>query len=179
MMKFARITLWIFATLFSAKSLSQAQPNTESAIEIRVTFLYHIINYSRWQSETSALTFCVLEDLNSPKYLPMLTSVAFSNGSQTPISMRAIERVEEVTKKQCNYLFVDKDNESEQLFQQLAQLNQSVVSIGESSRFVDSGGMMSLVEEFNKIKIYINRDKYKSAPIKFSARLLKHANFTG
>ncbi|GAB5382491.1 MAG: hypothetical protein Alis3KO_39060 [Aliiglaciecola sp.] len=179
MIIYYRIIVIVCALLCSLKLFAQAQPNNESATKIRATFMFHIVNYSRWQSEFAELTFCVLEERQSQKYFSMLTSNEFKGASEKPISILNVDRIEDTLEKQCNYLFVDSVNESDDVFRQLNELERSVVSIGETSRFVDRGGMMSLVEEFKKIKIYINRDKYKSAPTKFSARLLKYAKFTG
>lgn len=179
MINWVRLTMLSCAILFSAATLSQAQPNADSATEIRVTFIYHIINYSRWQSEMNDVTFCVLEPKTSQKYLSTLKSEPFMGASKKTVSMKSVNHIEETKTENCHYLFVDKNSESKQVYSHLQRLKPSTISIGETSKFIEQGGTMSLIEEFNKIKIYINRDNYKSAPAKFSARLLKYANFTG
>ncbi|WJG09727.1 YfiR family protein [Aliiglaciecola sp. LCG003] len=152
----------------------------QETTKIRSTFMMHIVNYSRWDAigTPNKLNFCLLEKKPN-KYFSLLTSPNFGARTKFDLNFRLLKDFSETETLHCHYLFVDRSSESAALYAQLNALKRNMVTIGESSEFIDHGGLMSLIEEFDKIKIYINRERYKAISVKLSSILLKFANFTG
>lgn len=165
----------------SATVKAQQSEDFSSATTIRSTFLMHIVNYSRYDkdnTQSSAIPFCFLEQ-QSTTYYQTIFDKGLSRSTLHPIEIVQVVDADDALNKQCRYLFVDEQSETDLFISQMPQLNKTMVTIGETRNFIKSGGLMSLVEQVDKIKIVISKDVYETSPVKFSALLLKHANFTG
>ncbi|GAC13763.1 YfiR family protein [Aliiglaciecola lipolytica] len=149
-----------------------------STISIRSTFFIHVINYSRWENEPVDLKFCLIEDASNKHFL-MLQNAGLIDRSEKNINLQRVQSLSQAIEHHCHYIFVDEVNESLTLVKELKQTSLSIVTIGETASFIKNGGLMSLIEEYDKIRIYINKDQYEVSPVKFSARLLKYAKFSG
>ncbi len=72
----------------------------------------------------------------------------------------------------CHVLFIG-EGEKGQLASVLANVKGSpVLTVGESERFVNEGGMIGFSLEENKIRFEINLESAEKANLKISARLL-------
>ncbi|WP_342806611.1 YfiR family protein [Alteromonas sp. M12] len=149
-----------------------------SATSIRSTFFLHVVNYSKWQQSFMSLKFCLIEQESQKHYL-MLNESDLLNHNKKQIQLQQVDSLPTAIEQGCNYIFVDKSSESKTLYKDLKQTSLSIVTIGETISFIKNGGLLSLIEEYDKIRIYINKEQYADSPVKFSARLLKYANFTG
>ncbi len=168
------LILWLSAWLIWRPAIAQ---ESSAEIDIRGTFMLHIVNYTLDENNNNK-TFCLMESNERP-YQTFLLQKQQAGIYTDTLTISPISKVDEAVEKQCDYLFVAEEFESPELFQQIREINDRVMTIGESFDFVNKAGVLSLVERAQKIKILIQRDRYRSCPIKFSARLLKYANFTG
>lgn len=72
----------------------------------------------------------------------------------------------------CHVLFIGED-EKGQLASLLANMKGSpILTVGESERFVNQGGIIGFCLEENKIRFEINLDSAEKAQLRISARLL-------
>ncbi|GAA0856576.1 YfiR family protein [Aliiglaciecola litoralis] len=178
-----KIKFVIFCMLVLLSKFALAQSNIDRGtygldVSIRATFMLHIVNYSRWDNPSNKQNFCLLEQ-DGGKYYQELVKDDFAKSAKVALNVVQINTLPEAYVQKCHYLFIDQANESDDIFQQLETANKQMVTIGESPQFVNQGGLMSLVSEYDRVKIYISRNKYKTSSVKFSARLLKFANFSG
>lgn len=160
--------------------LSHGQIAENSPQSIRLDFMLHIVNYSLLTNDQTRqpLGFCFYEGADSA-YFDFMRRPEFKNDAKVPLKVLKVESLNQETVSNCSYLFISKEKESAEIYNQVKLLNGNTVTIGETTKFVKSGGQISLVEITNKIKIVIHRTQYQNSPVKFSARLLRYANFTG
>lgn len=87
------------------------------------------------------------------------------------------ERLRNLT--QCHVLFIA-DLEKNLLLQVFADIkSHPVLTIGEAEEFMDSGGMVGMINTDNKIQLYVDLGKVKLAGLTISSNLLKLANIIG
>ncbi|MEP4891263.1 MAG: YfiR family protein [Aliiglaciecola sp.] len=173
----SRIIIFIIVT-WSTIVYAQNNDFDVSPTSIRSTFFLHVVNYSEWQQRYTSLKFCLIEQASQKHYL-MLQKSELLTRDKKQIDLQPVDSLSSALEQRCNYIFVDKTRESKILEEDLKQTSLSIVTIGETINFLNNGGLVSLVEEYGKIKIYINKQQYANSPVKFSARLLKYTNFTG
>lgn len=172
------LPLTLLISCLSSKAVAE---QSAEAVSIRTTFMLHIVNYtlSTTTNEAAAVgSFCFLEQAPFV-YHSALNRQHLLTSTKVPLEVNLVESVEQAKNQQCRYLFVGKEKENPELFAQISQANETIITIGESYDFVAQAGIIGLVEKAQKIKIVINREHYKGGSVKFSARLLKYANFTG
>jgi len=91
---------------------------------------------------------------------------------ETYSSVEAITKLADETNKTCHILFVSQ-SESGKLGRIFAGLKgRHILTVGESDRFCQSGGIIQFVIVENRIRFIINQDAAKAAKIKLSATLL-------
>ena len=87
-------------------------------------------------------------------------------------SVEGIIKLAEEKNKICHILFVSQ-SESGKLGRIFAGLKgRHILTVGESDRFCQSGGIIQFVMVENKVRFIINQDAAKAAKIKLSAALL-------
>ena len=91
---------------------------------------------------------------------------------ETYSSVEGITKLADETNRTCHILFVSQ-SESGKLGRIFAGLkDRHILTVGESDRFCQSGGIIQFVIVENKIRFIINQDAAKAAKIKLSATLL-------
>ncbi|MDO6695803.1 YfiR family protein [Aliiglaciecola sp. 3_MG-2023] len=176
-MMISRLAIFIIVT-WSAIVYAHNNDFEVTPTSIRSTFFLHVVNYSQWQQRFTSLKFCSMEQAPQQHY-QILQKSDLVTKNNLKIDLQLVNTFSDAIEQRCNYIFIDKSQESKLLYKDLKQTSLSIVTIGETIAFLRNGGLVSLIEENGKIKIYINKQQYANSPVKFSARLLKYANFTG
>ena len=88
-----------------------------------------------------------------------------------------LDDISEVSSQHCQALFISKDRESSDTYAAIKALNLSVLLIGESSSFVEHGGLLAIVSMQSKMRILVNKELLEASSLKISSRLLRLAKF--
>lgn len=102
---------------------------------------------------------------------------ASKTASGQPVSIRRISGTEGID--QCHVIFIGgSDRKRVQAVLQAAG-SQPVLTVGESDKFTDSGGIVSLVVKDDRVQVEVNLAAARSAGLSISSRLLRIASIRG
>lgn len=178
-------TLWVSAgkvlarILVAACALSarvpqagaQSEPPTE--YQIKAAFLYNFAKFVEWPADTFA-------DPHAPIVLGIMGEDPFGSVLDKMVLSKTVNGRGLVIKRlkpgpdlrNCHILFIS-SSEKKHLAQILESLKgSSVLTVGETDRFVQSGGVVNFILEENKVRFEINVDATARARLKISSKLL-------
>lgn len=153
-----------------------AQDSAPTEYQIKAAFLYNFAKFVEWPP-------AVFSETNSPIVIGILGENPFGNDlvktvrdktlNNRPLVIKEFHSPVEATN--CHILFIS-TSEKARLPQILEALREvSVLTVGETDRFTEAGGMINFVREGNKIRFQINEVAAKSAGLKVSSKLLSLA----
>lgn len=158
-------------------SASQPAP---TEYQLKAVFLYSFTKYVRWpdrgaEEREEPLHLCVLG--RDPFGALLDDAIAGETVRGRPLAARRLSSVEGADG--CHVLFVSR-SASTGLTEVLAALDgKSVLTVGESERFAEDGGIIAMTEQANRIGIVINRGAAKRAGLTISSQLLKLGKIVG
>ena len=173
-----RVPLLILASIIgwlSPVPLHAESPATSGEYQVKGAMIYKILSYVEWpaelfSSESSPLTICVLGSG------PMESAIPLLNGQQQkgrPLTARKITYPEEA--KKCQVLLIN-SSERSQLPVLLDKIHPiPLLTISDLNGFSESGGIIELGKEGNRIRLEINLAAARQNRIKISSQLLKLA----
>ena len=139
-------------------------------------FLFNFAKFVAWPPEAFA-------EASSPIVIGILGENPFGGDLERTIrnktiSSRSLE-VKEIRSlleaTNCHVLFIS-TSEKQRLTEIIQGLRgASVLTVGETERFTEAGGMINFVLEENKVRFRINDEAAKSAKLKISSKLLSLA----
>ena len=100
-------------------------------------------------------------------------TVAGKKINDRPISVQVFRTAAEAT--HCQILFIS--NSEKKHFSEIIQNlhGSAVLTVSDTDRFIESGGMVNFVKEASKIRFQINDEAAKAAQLKISSKLLSLA----
>ncbi|WP_462165738.1 YfiR family protein [Pseudoalteromonas sp. GB43] len=90
--------------------------------------------------------------------------------------MKKTQQISELSQI-CDITYIDETLENDILPLWTDTISLNTLTIGESIRFLEKGGIASLVQEGNKIRLYINKQHVLQHNFKVQSRLLAMAKF--
>ncbi len=157
-------------------SLSANANNISREYKIKAAFIYNFTKFVMWpqhnpNSDNDSFNVCILGD-------DRLT--AATETIQGKLVHGKVLQIKYITNASenggCEIIFLAISN-TERLHQALASLKgTTVLSIGDSSDFVDNGGIIGLFVEDNKVRFDINQLAADDNGLKINSRLLELAN---
>jgi hypothetical protein len=156
----------------SSRSLA-AQSAATSEYEVKAAFLFHFAQFVDWPDGTfpeanSPLVYCTVGE--DPFHGALEASLLGKQMGGHGFQVRHAKQISEI--QGCHVLFIG-DGEKRQLASVLANVKGSpVLTVGESERFVNDGGMIGFCLEENKIRFEINLESAEKAQLRISAKLL-------
>jgi hypothetical protein len=165
--------LVFFPTLFIVSPLLQAN---EQSIEYKVkaAYLYNFSKFTDWPddiavAEHNIFTLCILgEDPFGSVIAPIKTKQV----RKKPIKLLYFSQMGPGI-NQCKILFISETekNHTQSIFLALADSN--ILTVGESSKFAISGGMIGFIIKNGRVQFQINKQAARRAGLEFDPRLLK------
>jgi YfiR/HmsC-like len=149
------------------------QGNGSSEYQVKAAFLFHFAQFVEWPAE-------VFKDSESPVTYCTAGGDPFEGGLEASLNGKMIAgrtvrvvHLKEVGESQgCQILFLG-IGDKKVVSATLGRLNgRPVLTVGESERFAQDGGMIGFVLEDNKVRFEINVGAAEQAKLKISARLL-------
>lgn len=172
----ATAILSLACLLLSGASLARAQESQPSEYQLKAAFLYNFAKFVEWPPT-------VLPQNSSPFIIGILGENPFNDELKKsvvgkkildhPISVVSFPNAKEATN--CHILFICTSEKKRlpEIFQALGNAN--VLTVGETERFIESGGVINFTREGNKIRFEISDDAAKRAGLKISSKLLSLA----
>ncbi|OLC94228.1 MAG: hypothetical protein AUH86_15000 [Acidobacteria bacterium 13_1_40CM_4_58_4] len=170
-----RIALVVLTTLShagGARSVA-AQSVPTSEYTVKAAFLFHFAQFVDWPDGTfreadSPLVYCTIGA--DPFHGALEASLIGKKMGGHGYQVRHARQISEI--QGCHVLFIG-EGEKKLLPTVLANLRGSpVLTVGESERFVNDGGMIGFSLEENKIRFEINLESAEKAKLKIGAKLL-------
>ena len=173
------------ATLFLCLSLAllpavdgsaQEQPPLE--YQVKAAFLFNFAKFVEWPPAAFA-------DAKSPIVIGILGDNPFGEDLAKTVRDKTVNNRPITIKKEfrsladatnCHILFISTSEKQRlpEIFKGLR--GASVLTVGETDRFTETGGMINFVTGGNKIRFQINVEAAKSAGLKVSSKLLSLAS---
>lgn len=170
---FLRLSLALLVTAVS----SRAEESQPSEYELKAAFLFNFAKFVEWPpkafaKDSSPLVVGVLGEKN-PFGDDLKRTVRNKTINNRPLEVKEIQSVTEATN--CHILFIC-TSEKKRLPEILDGLRDTpALTVGETDRFIQAGGMINFVLAGNKIRFEINDDAAKKAGLKISSKLLSLA----
>jgi hypothetical protein len=172
---FAATAAMLLAVLLPAPETCAGQP---TEYQVKAAFLYHFAQFVDWPASAFAQS-------NAPLVIGVLGNNPFGNDlqqavdgkvlNQHPLVFHQFGSLAEITNN-CHILFIS-SSESKRLPQIFAGLSgSSILTVGESERFIEAGGMIHFVPEGSRIRFRISGSAVKNAGLKMSSKLLNLAS---
>lgn len=169
-------TLALVSAVLMAIGHSQAQDSPPSEYRLKAAFLFNFAKFVEWPPEafaekTSPFILGVLGD--NPFGNELEQTVAGKKVNDYPITVQTFRTAAEATN--CHILFIS-NSEKKRLPEIIQRLHgTAVLTVSETERFIETGGMINFVSENNKIRFQINDEAAKAAGLKISSKLLSLA----
>jgi hypothetical protein len=156
----------------------RAADTQPSEYQLKAAYIFHFAQFVEWPAAAFAQT-------NSPLIIGVLGENPFGEGLRStvrgkvigghPLIVQEFSSISDVTNT-CHILFIS-DSEKKRLTQIVAELEgTSTLTIGETDRFIESGGMIRFTFDDNRIRFEINNTKAKNAGLSISFKLLSLAS---
>ena len=162
--------------LLLAGGYGHGQETQPTEYQIKAAFLFNFAKFVQWPPQAFA-------DANSPMIIGVLGQNPFHEDlartirnktiDDHPLVIKEFNSLVEVTN--CHILFISTSEKRRlpQIFEGLNGAN--VLTVGETERFTESGGIINFVLEGTKIRFQINESAAKAAGLKLSSKLLSLA----
>ncbi|WP_372766990.1 YfiR family protein [Pseudoalteromonas sp.] len=163
-----RNLIMVCLLIFSVSSFAK------TAEQLRAAYLIQIpafVRYTDTSHKPFKVTYCFAEQLGKVGGLIEAQQSVLKqrmNFSLVVVKQPKLEKL-----KECSYLYLAKNTDNISDF--LKQADTKTIAIGEEVSVMESGALMALVQEQNKIRIHINRSKLDENTVNFNARLLSLA----
>ena len=142
--------------------------------QLKAAYIYHFAQFVTWPAAAFAET-------NSPLVIGVLGANPFGNDLQRtvegkvlgghPLVVKNFNTLSEITNV-CHILFIS-ETDRKRLTQIIAGLNgTSTLTVGESDRFIESGGMIRFFIEDTRIRFEINKTLVDKSGLTMSFKLL-------
>lgn len=147
--------------------------NTE--YQLKATYLYNFTIFVRWP--------VVVTISKQPFHICILGKDPFQDILQRKISGKSVEnrelRIRQIAQidqnSDCQILFIS-TSEKAKLAEIFASVHgKPILTVGESSNFAESGGMIEFAISNNKIRLRINQQRLEEAQLKADANLMRVA----
>ena len=162
--------------LLLASGSGRAQDSQPSEYQVKAAFLFNFAKFVEWPPQ-------VFAEPTSPIVIGILGENPFGHELERTISGKTLKtRPFEIKEMRsligatnCHILFISTSEQKHfpEIFEGLRGV--SVLTVGETERFVETGGMINLVKEDDKIRFQINDGAAKSVGLKISSKLLNLA----
>lgn len=174
-MIFAKLRWPLLLAICSLLMGGKAQAESTEA-ELKAAFVYGFTKYVEWPAETlqaspESFELCLLGDRNA--FFEALSDLKGKSVNNRPLRVREVSHADNF--KSCQILVLT-DNEAGHFESVLRRLSgMPLLTVNGSSRFLQAGGVISLVSEDNKMRFDINLAAAQKNKLVLSSNLLKLA----
>ncbi len=152
--------------------------NAKTLDEVRSAFLFQMSKFIEFPLPAPKdINFCFFtKDQGPGKILNGRANLVSRNRKINVIILNKKVKYSELNDI-CNIIYFNKSMETSINKTDLNIFNANIAIVGESVEFLEHGGMTALVQQGNKIRLYINKPVLSGSDIKIASRLLSLAKF--
>lgn len=143
----------------------------KTAEELRAAYLMQIpafVRYTNASHKPVKLNYCFAEQLGKVGSLIKAKETILKE--RINFELFVIKEPTQDSLKDCTYLYLAKNTENIEDY--IEHHDVKTITLGEEESILPNGALMALIQEQNKIRIYINRTKLSENTVSFNARLL-------
>ena len=159
------------------RPLPAQEPLVDREAKIKAAYLYQFIRYVRWPKGAfaNANSPILVGSIGGDPVNPYLAAIAKSRSAGTrKLAYRPISSIAEA--KACHILFVSDRADGKAVESIIRNLgNEPVLLVGETHRFLDSGGIISFTVVNNKVRLQLSMKSAARHQLKISSQLAKLA----
>ena len=171
-----RAAVWLLGCWFAMGFPSRAQDSGPTQYQIKAAFLYNFVKFVEWPAQAYAGPI-------SPTVIGVLGENVFGDDLEKtlrnkvinhhPLEFKKFDSVGEVTN--CHVLFISA-SERRHFPEILGALrDRSILTVSDSERFLQDGGMINFIIVDRRVRFQINNDPAKKAGLILSSDLLNLA----
>jgi uncharacterized protein DUF4154 len=167
------ITLLVYGS--SLNSSAYAAESETLEIKLKVAYIYNFLRFVEWP-DNDELTNDICVYGIKENYRGSFNSMASLSKKSQKLKVKLFSVTDNFNSlKSCQIIFItDKANYKSKEILKYTDNNNSL-TIGESSDFIQQGGMINFIRVRDKVKFEINDDAAKSAGLKISSKVLRIA----
>ncbi len=171
------ISVMAVIAFFSALTPIATAAITAKPDQVRAAFIYNLTNFVNWRDREfiqagDCFTIQVLGNRTIARNLKLLTDNEKIWGRPFKIEYR--DSPAQINN--CHILYMDNSVTETISPDLIRELNESdILTIGDSSLFLEKGGIIALIEKNKRIQVVINLSAAKKTGFSFDAQLLKVA----
>jgi hypothetical protein len=170
---FSRVTAAVCVFAAAAGSVRAQQQTLEH--DVKAAYLYNFTKYVEWPPETAQglepFRLCVVADGVIRSAIHRTVDGEMVDGR--PLVMVAPQTLRDA--QQCQILFVGR-SEREQASKLLAAVrDRPVLTVGDSSRFMEQGGMIEFLLQDRRVRFDVNLPSAQRSKLRVSSNLLRVA----
>ena len=162
--------------LFSSQV--KAQGALDNKAKLTAAFIYQITKFTLWpdslfKSNNPVFTICVLGNIEEILYTH-LTELEKKSTQGYQIKLLQLDNNQQLfdgSSNNCKVLYATDEQWKDLTSKQINNLTQTTLLIGNSTDFLEHGGMLALLVVNNKMKIFINSINIDKTPIRLESRL--------
>jgi len=169
-------TATVIGLLFSVAVPIAAAQSSPTEYAVKAAFVYNFAKFVEWPGSAFGESSEPLVNgvLGEDPFGPLLRrAVVGKQAGGHPIEVRHFASVESITL--CHILFVGRSDEKTMRAVEKALDGDAVLTVGESDRFLESGGMINLRLDGKKVRFEINAGAARGVGLRISSQLLKLA----
>ena len=166
------LVLLLFLALTSSMLGTQVRAQTPDEYQVKAAFLYNFVKFVEWPVEAfgdnrAPVVIGVVGDDPFGSKIDQLIKGKIANGR--PLVLKRFPNFKALTF--CHILFIC-SSEKNNLRQALAAAGAGVLTVGETERFTQMGGIINFTIVDSKVRFEINQVAADRAGLKISAKLL-------
>ncbi|BDF95139.1 MULTISPECIES: YfiR family protein [Pseudoalteromonas] len=151
----------------------------KSPEQVKSAFLFQIAKFVEFPqiSNNRPVTFCFY---NIKKGVgELLKSNSSLKINNRPIETVLIDKNQQISElsRVCDITYIDETMEDDIIPLWIDTISLNTLTVGESINFLEKGGVISLIQEGNKIRLYINKQQLLRSSFKVQSRLLAVSKF--
>jgi hypothetical protein len=161
-------TLLMAGVLASVSVMAPSAQEVSQEYRVKAAYLYNFLKYVEWPDRSNRpFKICVAGQNPFGNVLAALTSAERVRGN--PVQTELILGPE----PGCDVIFAPRTSNIPAYLQTAA--GKPILTVGETARFIEQGGIVNFFLENGKIRFEINRNAAERAGLRFSSRLLQLA----
>lgn len=165
--------------LLTVMSIIPGVLQAKSPEQVKSAFLFQIAKFIEFPqaNNNKAVTFCFYDiEHGIGKLLKDNSTLKINN---TPIETVLIDKNQQISElsRFCDITYIDETMEDDIIPLWIDTISLNTLTVGESINFLEKGGVVSLIQEGNKIRLYINRQQLLRSNFKVQSRLLAVSKF--
>lgn len=166
----SKVLIFIFSLLFLGQSGAEENP---IEYKIKAGYLYNFTKFITWpEDEFDTFNLCIL---GKDPFGSIINPIEKRTVKNKPIRLFRIQRVRET--EHCHIIYLSSLENNKVSLPGVLTIGSigTSLTVGESKKFTQSGGMIAFFQYLGKVRLHINLQTLRDSGLEVSAKLLEVA----